>query len=40
VQYALYQGYYVQLDFHGNKYGDQAFYDTAYFIDNWKKLLT
>jgi hypothetical protein len=36
----LYQGYYVQLDFHGNKYGDQAFYDTAYFIDNWKKLLT
>jgi aryl-phospho-beta-D-glucosidase BglC (GH1 family) len=39
VQYALYQGFYVQLDYHGNKGGDQSFYDTEYFIANWKKLL-
>lgn len=40
VQYALYQGFYVQLDYHGNKGGDQSFYEPAYFTDNWKKLLT
>ena len=40
VQRALFQGFYVQLDYHGNKGGDQSFYEPAYFIDNWKKLLT
>lgn len=40
MQYALYQGYYVQLDFHGNQYGDQSFYDTKYFVASWKQLLT
>lgn len=40
MQYALYQGFYVQLDFHGNKGGDQSFYDTEFFITSWKKLLT
>lgn len=40
VQYALYQGFYVQLDYHGNKGGDQSLYDPEYFITSWKKLLT
>ncbi len=39
VGQALKAGMYVSLDFHGNQYGDQSFYQPDYFISSWQQLL-